>query len=232
MAIKVSRAIKISSAAAVLFMTTLTTATMASDGAKYDLWTMTSDHQVIIAVASHDDAKSYSVAAGNDEKALNILDEEAAQTSLATLRKRAGDHDLERILSHHSRADKKRIRIIQEEVIEANEAIGSGHNVFILEDENQNIDIEIAPHGESAVKKTIELDSDFIDEDALAAIAKMHKDENGGVKKTVIQTHEDGVTLKLVYVSGVDANAARRFIAQIEGLSDEARATMKLEIGL
>ncbi len=197
----------------------LTGPALSQEAARYDLWTMISDNKAVIAVSAHGEAKHFSVAAGAEAGALNILDADEAKAALTALRERMDSHSVERILAHHDPSDKKRMQIIQREVIEANERIGSGHEAVIeIEQESDKI---------------IDLDKNGIDDQAFAKVMEAEKPKaGGGAIRTVIQTNESGVATKLVLVSGAGADAARDFVNKTDGLSNVERAIMISALGL
>jgi len=186
---------------------------LSQEAVRYDLWTMISDNEAVVAVSAHGEAKHFSVAAGDEAEALNILDAEEAKAALTALRSRVDRHSFARILAHHDPADKKRVQIIQREVAEANEAIGSGHeDVIEIERESGKI---IGP------------DKNGIGDQAFGTVMEAEKPKTGdGATRTIIQTSDNGVAVRLVLVSGARGDAARDFVNKTDGLSKVERAIM------
>ncbi len=186
----------------------------AEDPALYDLWTMIDDTETMIAVSAHENAKIASVAAGKNAGGLDILTADEALASMKVLRQHIDNHSVERILANHKASDKKRVKIIQREVLEENDEKGSGHEVIIEQiekDAEHKADAGAEIHIEKSVDaKSLKADSDKMD----------------AAKKTVIQTNENGVGKKIVLVSGADAETARAFILEAEGLTEEERKAM------
>jgi len=188
------------------------------EAVRFDLWTMISDNKAVIAVSAHGAAVQFSVAAGDEAAALDILDTDEAKAALTALRERMSAPNVERILAHHDPSDKKRMQIIQREVIEANEKIGSGH--------------ETGMEIEQESDKIISHEKSGIDDHSLGKVMEDEKPKAGGATRTVIQTSENGVATKLVLVSGAGADAARDFVNKTDGLSKVERAIMISALGL
>ena len=186
----------------------------ANDSALYDLWTMVDGMETVIAVSAHENAKIASVAAGKNAGGLDVLTADEALASMKVLRQHIDNHSVERILANHKASDKKRVKIIQREVLEENDETGSGHEVIIKQieqDAENGADADVEIHIEKSVDaKSLKADSNKMD----------------AAKKTVIQTSENGVGKKIVLVSGADAEAARTFILEAEGLTDAERKAM------
>ena len=201
-----------------------------NNAAAFDLWEMTSDDKVMIAVTTHnnptDKAKGassvISVASGTKADALDLLGDQEATTSIASLRAEMDSHNIDRVLSNFSTTDKKRLKIIQKETVKELDQRGSGHEVIVVKTKDENGDMEIETTGDvdlddPAIQKLLSEETSSIDTNA---------DKPSSARKRVIQTSENGIAKKIAMTAGVTAARARDFIEQADGLTDQERAAM------
>ena len=190
-----------------------------SSAEEYDLWTVTSDERVIIAVSIHDDAKIASVASGTDRKALNILGADDSRKVFSTLRASVKEHSLKRVLSSNDPSLKQRFATIKKKADAEQLARGSGHD-----------DGSAAParmHKKENVQLADPAKSEKVKADNIKARGAV-----SGSETKVIQTAENGVARKIVVVSGADEKAARKFVLEADGLDAAERQAMLKAVGL